>query len=121
MIVKLKDHPELTRVVRAADPSYRKHSAIICAAVSVELRGTYWSGGSRSSYTAVNLQTLQSSSAEQYAPAQFGGPAQTPKVALPVGVVIVKTGFFCGKQSTVTLFVNPENLAKLLPAAVKDA
>lgn len=116
-IVDLKDHPELIRVIRAVDPKYRKHKAIVHVAAKVALSGTYWDGGSRSSYAAVNLTTLAVGSAGGYAPPQFGGPRTDPEVDLPEGAVIVRTGTFCGKQAAATVFINPANVAKLLPGA----
>ena len=72
--VTLKQHPEILRVIRAADPTYRKTKAFIYTRESVTLHGTYWDGGSRSTYTAVELATGRNKGAPQYAPPQFGGP-----------------------------------------------
>jgi hypothetical protein len=114
-IILLSQHPEIARVIRSVDPKYRKHKAIIAGAERVTLSGTYWDGGSRSSYTAVNLETGLSIDAPQYSPPQFGGPKVDPVVELPEGVVIVRTGIFCGKTETAKVFVNPANLTKFLP------
>lgn len=114
--VILKDHPELLAVVRAVDPSYRKPKAVVRVGETVTLSGTYWSGGTRSTYTAVSLATKQSSGAPQYNPPQFGGPASDPIVTLPEGAVIVETGTFCGKKATAVINVHPANVAKVLPA-----
>ena len=116
MIISLSEHPEILAVIRAVAPKYRKRSAILHAATSVELSGTYWDGGSRSSYDAVNLSTRRVGSAPQYAPPQFGGPVDTPRVEIPEGVAIVRTGFFCGKQAAATVYINPANMAKLIGA-----
>lgn len=85
-IVNLKDHPEVLRIIRFADPKYRKHKGIVAVAKEVELDGTYWDGGSRSSYTAVNMETGVCKTAQGYAPPQFGGPRQAPRVAIPEGL-----------------------------------
>lgn len=114
MILKLKAHPELIRIIRAADPSYRKHDCILHPTETVTLSGTYWSGGSRSTYTAVNIATGMSSGAPQYNPPQFGGPQSDPQVSVPEGIAIVKTGTFCGKTAAATIYLNPANMAKLL-------
>jgi len=113
-IIKLKGEDALLRVIRAVDPSYRKHDCIISAAEFVTLQGTYWSGGSRTTYTAVNLLTMQSSGAAQYNPPQFGGPQTDLKVPIPEGVAIVSTGTFCGKKAAAHVYLNPLNMAKLL-------
>jgi len=112
----LKAAPEVLRVIRAADPSYRKHKTILRVCDSVTLSGTYWDGGSRSSYTAVDLATGRSKGAPQYDPPQFGGPSTAPRVSIPEGVAIVQTGIFCGKTATAFIYLNPANAAKLIPA-----
>lgn len=113
MVIDLKNYLEVLRVIRAVDQSYRKHKAIVLAYHRIEMNDTYWSGGSRFSYHAVNLRTFQVGSAAQHAPPQFGG--KTPVVDIPEGVVIVKVGTFCGKTAAATVYVNPDNLPKLLP------
>lgn len=114
MIISLAQNPEIREVVRAVHPKYRKHNVILYDALSLELGGTYWDGGSRWIYDAVNLSTRRVESAAQYAPPQFGGPVNAPRVDIPEGVAIVRTGIFCGKPAVVTVFVNPANMAKLL-------
>jgi hypothetical protein len=37
-------------------------------------------------------------------------------VAIPEGIAIVETGVFMGKAATARVYVNPANMAKLLPA-----
>lgn len=113
--ITLKDSPEVLRVIRAADATYRKHKAWLHAAETVALSGTYWDGGSRDTWTAVDLATGRSKGAPQYDPAQFGGPATAPVVAIPEGVAIVRTGIFCGKPATASVYLHPSNMAKLLP------
>ena len=113
--VTLKDHPEIKALVLAADRTYRKHEAVIKVETHVTLSGTYWDGGTRSTYTAVDLATHRSQGAPHYNPPQFGGPTASPEVALPIGTVIVETGIFCGKKATAYISVHPENMAKLLP------
>jgi len=115
--VTLKQHPEILRVIRAAAPDYRKQQAYLIVCERVTLSDTYWDGGSRSEYAAVNLTTGRHAGAPQYAPPQFGGPRTAPEVDLPAGVAIVRTGTFCGKPATAAVYVNPANMAKLLPEA----
>jgi len=114
--IDLKTAPELVKVIRAADSTYRKHQATLSASETVRLSGTYWDGGSRSTYTAVDLVTGRSKGAPQYDPPQFGGPMVDPVVAIPEGIAIVETGIFQGKQAIARVYVNPSNMAKLLTA-----
>lgn len=115
MTIKLADYPEIKALVQAADPKYKKHSATVWVAETVTLSGTYWDGGSRSTYAAVNIATKRVGPAPQYDPPQFGGPRQPPKVELPRGAVIIETGFFCGKPRTATVYVRPEDVFPTLP------
>lgn len=114
--IELKTAPEVLRVIRAADSSYRKHNAFLRVQSKVSLSNTYWDGGSRSTYTAVDLVTLRASAADQFSPPQFGGPRTAPAVEIPEGIAIVETGVFCGKAATACVYLNPINAAKLLNA-----
>jgi hypothetical protein len=107
--VPLAEAPGISRIVRAAVPNYRKRSVRIRVANTVALHGTFWDGGSRSTYTAVDLATARCIDAPQYAPAAFGGPSQAPVVELPRNVAIVESGVFCGKPATVRVHIRPEN------------
>lgn len=115
--VKLADHPEVKRIVLAADPSYRRKTARVMAVETIALSGTYYGGGTRSTYTAVDLVTLKAGAAPQYDPPQFGGPKKPPVCEIPVGVAVVETGYFCGKVAQAYVNVRPSNMARLLPAA----
>lgn len=117
LTVNLADNRDVQRVVKSAAPDYRKREARVMPTATVTLDGTFWDGGSRSEYAAVELATGRVSSAPQYAPPQFGGPMSAPVVNIPVGIAIVKTGTFCGKPATATVYVNPADVAHMLPAA----
>jgi hypothetical protein len=106
--------PEIARLIRAVAPSYRKKSVRVSVRESVTLHGTYWDGGSRSVYSAVEIATGRHVSAPNYAPAAFGGPQSAPVVAIPEGVAIVETGVFMGKPSTACVYLNPRNASPLL-------
>jgi hypothetical protein len=114
MLVKLTDHPEIRRIILAASPTYKKHQASVSAYPTVRLSGTYWDGGSRSTYVAVRLSDCFSLGAPQFDPPQFGGPRVDPVVEVPEGVAIVCVGTFCGKTATASVTLNPANMAKLL-------
>jgi hypothetical protein len=114
--IDLKTAPELRQLVQAADPTYKKHKVMLRITPRVTLSGTYWDGGTRSTYTAVNLSTKTASGAPQYDPPQFGGPRSTPEVELPQGACIVETGIFCGKTATATIYLNPADATPFLPA-----
>jgi hypothetical protein len=110
----LKDNPELKTIIKAAFPDYRKQNCFVHVSTECTLSGTYWDGGSRSTYVAVNLSTKRSAGAPQYDPPQFGGPQRDPKCAIPAGIAIVKSGTFCGKTAIAQIFIHPDNVAKFL-------
>lgn len=112
--VELSKQPEFKIVIQAADATYKKRKAFFSVRESVQLSGTYWDGGSRSTYTAVRLSDGYALGAPQYDPPQFGGPRQAPTVSIPSGVAIVETGVFCGKTAIAHVYVNPTDAAKLL-------
>jgi hypothetical protein len=76
---------------------------------------SYWSGGSRAYYVAVNLQSGQSF------PVPENGTPFMPEVfqasTLPANWAIVRHTIFCGKDLGLTVSVNAENLQKMLPPA----
>lgn len=114
--IKLSDNPEMKRIVRAAFPSYKKHEVALSFAETVTISGTYWDGGSRSTYIAVEINTLRTLGAPHYNPLQFGGPKENPKVEIPAGVAILEGGTFCGKPATVHVFLRPDDAPKSLLA-----
>jgi hypothetical protein len=93
---------------------YRKRVVRIRFATKVPLEGTYWDGGSRSVYHTFDLDTGCWRTCPVYNPPQFGGPKETPTVEVGRGKVVVESGTFCGKATTVYVYVHPDDLLKLL-------
>jgi hypothetical protein len=119
--ITLTQHPEVKALVRAAFPDYKKKTVTLVDRNKCELYGTYWDGGTRYEYVAVDLTTKRSKGAPQYRPAEFGGPKTTPVVHIPPGVVIVQGGVFCGRTARAKLYVHPSNMTKLLPTVTRAA
>ncbi len=74
-----------------------------------------WGGGSKEFYAVINLVTgellpLPESGA-------MGQPRAPVLEALPPNFVLVETAFFLGKPTAASLYFNPENMPKALPAA----
>jgi hypothetical protein len=130
--IELKTAPEVKRVVCAAFPSYKKHNAYLSAFYPLNIN-SYWDGGSRQEYAVVELATMQrkpipTSSHPYFDIARHGmanqdnGIVETDHVGnvtlkvLPEGFALVQAGYFCGKPATAHVYLNPANLAKLLPA-----
>lgn len=100
-------------IVRATYPDYKKRRVYIQAASSVMLYSLNWSGGSRNEYRACTLDGQPVGTAERFNHvAPWENPAEGKQVPLPQGVVIVRGGYFCGKESTLTLYVHPDDMPR---------
>lgn len=97
MIVKVRESEELRTLARAY--KYRKHDVILMDSTTVELTGTYWDGGSRSSYSLYTPPSSVRAISCSRNPPQFGGPSRPPVVEIPDGSYIVEGGIFRGKTS----------------------
>lgn len=98
--VNLKDHPELRELVKKVFPSYRKHTVSIMTGVSFVDARSYWTGGSRSYYTRVEVATGRA----QTLRAQFGKfDPDIHRHAIPAGYVVAKGGTFNGKPARLIL------------------
>jgi hypothetical protein len=93
---------------------YRKRKVWIHVSESVTFSQVNWDGGSKSEYHALDLATGKLSSPDMGRKAPWENPFEGMTVAIPDGVVIARTGYFCGKPSTLALYVNPANMPKLL-------
>jgi len=109
------NEPNVQRLAQAVFPSYRGRKFSFKVADSVALTGTYWDGGSRSSYGGVNLSNFQAASLPQFAPPLHGGPIQTPEVEVRPGMAVVKHSIFCGRDTGITFYVHPSDAPQLLP------
>jgi hypothetical protein len=103
-IIKIKEYPAIKSALKRAIPRYKKHSAIVCTADSLEISGTYWDGGSISSYLLCdlngnNVESIPGSSA----PPQFGG-SLPETFQIPENKMVLKLGTFCGKPATVFIY-----------------
>jgi hypothetical protein len=130
--VKLSTTPDLNQVIQRAFPSYRKLNCFVTtfpeAGVNIN---SYWDGGSRREYALVELSTMQRKSLPTNSLPYFDKASrgmanlENPAVStdhvgnitlkyLPVNFVLVEAGTFCGKSATAFVYVNPENMPKLL-------
>jgi hypothetical protein len=135
--IELKSAPEVKRVILTAFPSYRKMTAFLSPWPGSMNINSYWDGGSRDEYAIVELATMQrkpmpTSTHPYFDVARYGlankdnGVVETDHVGnitlklLPEGFALVAAGTFCGKPMTANVYVNPANLAKLLPEQVQS-
>jgi hypothetical protein len=100
--------PDIKRICRIAFPSYKGRKIKVIEVSEVTLSDRFWDGGTRSEWTAVNLETGERAPpriAGFKDPPNFGGPARDPVVPLPQGFAIVENAIFCGKAMGLTVYL----------------
>lgn len=111
---QVKNDPFLKQIAQRF--GYRKHRVRIVPIDAVTLHDLNWSGGTRYSFTALDLETLATAGKDHSRLAPWDNPAEGKTVPLEPGVAVVCTGVFCGKTATMTIYIHPDNAAKLIPA-----
>ena len=129
----LRDNPIAWDVIRAAFPDYRKRACYLLefpqdSGVRIN---SYWDGGTREYFAVVRLSDMkQTRMPTQTHPFFDMAPLQGQETTtvsvdragnvmlkyLPPGFALVSTGMFCGKPSTARVWLNAENITKMLPA-----
>lgn len=79
------------------------------AALTVNLYGAYWDGGSREEWFALDLETGRSRALRGQA---FNEPS-SPTFQLEPGTIVIQAGIFCGKRATPRVICHPLDLPKL--------
>lgn len=92
--------------------------AIVTDSVFIPADAGLWSGGSRTTYRAINLETGESRAASNDMASPWDSSRKDSRVELRDGLAIVSHVYFCGKDLGLTIYVNPTNAAALLPAPV---
>lgn len=93
---------------KIAFPDYRGRKFRLEVRQKITLRNRYWSGGTKSDWIAVNLETKQAFAPEVHGfndPAEFGGIKGDPTIEIPPNVAIVEHIIFCGKKLGLRIFV----------------
>ena len=80
---------------------------------------SYWDGGSRSYYAAVNLSTGATLPAPQNGTPFDGGPIAPDGVKVPAGFVIVEHSIFAGTDCGITFYIDPNTATAFLPDPVE--
>ena len=94
---------------------YRKRNVFLSACTSITITGVNWSGGSRTIYTQVFLESLSVQTAGHLGvPASWNNPYEGAEIKLEPGKLIVTTGTFMGKTATMHIYVHPDNMPALL-------
>jgi hypothetical protein len=113
----LEPTAELRAMARVAFPSYNGRTYELDASGVVDVR-SYWSGGSRDTFVAVNLATRRTLAVPQNGTPFDGGPIARDGVAIPLGFAIVEHSIFCGRDVGITFHVHPNAAAQLLPLPI---
>lgn len=95
--------------------SGQKFKAVVTESVTVPHQAGIWDGGSRDTYSFVELATGRSipSPCQQTAP--WDSSRREFSMVLPEGVAMVEHSIFCGRDMGLTFYLRPENAQKLLP------
>jgi hypothetical protein len=114
MIVNIKEHPRLERVIKTGMPANRKRSAIIITADSTHI-SSYWSGGSIDKWSGVRqgkqIDLPPHAGAPGFErPGNYGGE----HVHLDDGLALVCGGTSCGKPATPKVYANESTMKELL-------
>lgn len=105
--------------IRRLFPDYTgRRDVYIEVAERVQLTGTFWDSGHRSSYAAYEPITKAQRALPRFNPPQFGGPQVAPFVPLSDGQghYIIVAERHMGAFEYITLYVHPDNAVSLLPA-----
>lgn len=95
---------------------YRRKKVWLTVAPRFTITGNNWSGGSKTEYGLYDLGEKRTKSLDF-----LGDPAPwDPKnphgqeFPIPPGILVIKTGWFCGKTATMEIVVHPDNVPRLL-------
>lgn len=105
--------PEVQEIAKAAFPDYAGKKFSVAAFQGPMNLASHWDGGSRTFYAVVDLNTKRAVEIPQSG-TMFD--KQTYRMTtLPYNLAVVAHSIFMGKDSGITVYVNPENLTKMLP------
>jgi diaminopimelate decarboxylase len=94
---------------------YRRRKVRVKATESVTLTDLNWSGGTRNTYHAMDIESGQIVTASQLSrPHPMHNEAEGARVALAPGRAIIRTGTFLGKEAMMIIYVHPSNMPALL-------
>lgn len=107
--------PSIAAIVKATFPAYKRKKVTICPSETVTLCDLNWSGGTRNEYRTCTIAGYALGSADRFhSQAPWNNQGEGQKIPIPVGGIMVQGGYFCGKESLLTLYVNPADMPKFL-------
>jgi|SRR5215469_5805473 len=99
--------------------SGKQFRAIITDRVSIPKDAGIWEGGSRDTYSFVELSTGRSVPTPGQKLAPWDASRHQYEGELPQGIALVRHSIFFGKDTGLTFYVRPDAAAKLLPENVE--
>jgi hypothetical protein len=110
-------HLEPAQVPAALRGGYqgKMFKARVCEEMTIPADAGLWSGGSRSTYRLVDMNSGATVEAVNHNAAPWDGRGDRP-VTLKPGYAVVVHSTFCGKDMGLTFYVHPANAAAMLPA-----
>jgi hypothetical protein len=113
---------DFRNIIAATFPGYRKRKVYLNARGSVTFTGLNWSGGSRSEYQSCTLEGRPLGNMNHHNQvAPWDQVAEGKSVEIPRGACVVEGGHFCGKQSTLRIYIHPDDMPRYLPTAMATA
>ena len=107
----------IRQIIDATFPSYRGRKIVVVASEHPVDVTSYWSGGSRSYFAAIDMRTMRTLAVPQNGTPFDGGPISPDGVTPPIGFAIVEHVIFMGKDLGIRIHVHPSSLPALLAAA----
>lgn len=114
--IDIKPDESIKAIVARTFPDYRGrkyHVQVHDVDFPVDVT-SYWSGGSRDYFAAINLATMETVVVPQNGTPFDGGPIRPGGVIIPTGFAIVEHSIFCGKDIGITVHVGPEMMPKFI-------
>lgn len=109
---------EAAAIIAATFPGYRGRKIRLEPRRRMTFHGTFWSGGSRNEYVALNLEN------GRVEPLRTGSSpwtaiAEGVTVDIPMNCAVVEHCLFCGKDLGLRIYVHPDMMPRLLAERAK--
>ena len=96
----------------------KRYQAIIASEATIPSHAGLWDGGSRESYSLVEIATGRAVPFPNQASAPWDANRQEIRFAIPAGFAVVRHSVFCGQDMGLRFTLRPEDAAPLLPAPI---
>jgi len=93
----------------------KKFQLVVCETVSIPADAGLWSGGSRNSYSAIDLNTGEVSPLSFSHTSPWNAERHNADVALSPGKAVIEHSMFQGKDMGLRFYIHPDNATKFLP------